>query len=167
LFRDLRGRGCADRACEWDESQFWFPSRLVSGTRSPTSRRGCPSRPSRVIRSNACKLTVWRRRVRQGSPTCRFHRHLCRTCSLRSWDDAAIAFGVIYEASTAPCGSNAFHASSKRNRPKRRRADWPRLPSERRPARLQPKRPALSPSMPVRVRSWLSRFSPLASPPRP
>jgi hypothetical protein len=44
----------------------------------------------------------------------RFHRHLCRTCSLRSLDDAAIAFGVIYEASTAPCGSNAFHARSKR-----------------------------------------------------
>src|SRR5580700_7623158 len=42
------------------------------------------------------------------------HRHLCRTCSLRSWDDAAIAFGVIYEASTVPCGSNAFHAPSKR-----------------------------------------------------
>ena len=29
-------------------------------------------------------------------------------------DDAAIVFGVIYEASTAPCGSNAFHAPSKR-----------------------------------------------------
>jgi hypothetical protein len=57
------------------------------------------------------------RRVRSGefaAPTCGFHRHLCRTCSLRSWDDAAIAFGVIYEASTAPCGSNAFHAPSKR-----------------------------------------------------
>src|ERR1700730_9307001 len=47
-------------------------------------------------------------------PTCGFHRHLCRTCSLRSWDDAASAFGVIYEVSTAPCGSNAFHAPSKR-----------------------------------------------------
>jgi hypothetical protein len=41
----------------------------------------------------------------------------------------------------------------------------PTQPWPRRPARLQPKRPALSPSMPVRVRSWLSRFSPLASPP--
>jgi hypothetical protein len=29
-------------------------------------------------------------------------------------DDAAIAFGVIYEASIAPRGSNAFHAPSKR-----------------------------------------------------
>jgi|GEM_PF-5969414 hypothetical protein len=27
---------------------------------------------------------------------------------------AALDFGVIYEASTAPCGSNAFHAPSKR-----------------------------------------------------
>src|SRR6202023_746797 len=57
------------------------------------------------------------RRARSGefaAPTCGFHRHLCRRGSQRSWDDAAIAFGVIYETSTAPCGSNAFHAPSKR-----------------------------------------------------
>ena len=48
------------------------------------------------------------------TPTCGCHRHLYGTCSLRSWDNSAIAFGVIKVASKAPCGSNAFHAPSKR-----------------------------------------------------
>ena len=39
----------------WAESQFWFPSRLVSGARLRTSRRCCLSRPSRAIKSNSCK----------------------------------------------------------------------------------------------------------------
>jgi hypothetical protein len=54
------------------------------------------------------------RQARRGSTTCGFHRHLCRTCSLRSWDNSATVFGVIYEARKAPCGSNAFHVPSKR-----------------------------------------------------
>jgi len=40
-----------------------------------------------------------------GRRPCGFHRHLCRTCSLRSWGNFAMTFGVINEVSKAPCGS--------------------------------------------------------------
>src|ERR1700730_7165378 len=48
-------------------------------------------------------LEAWQTRTRRGDSDLR-----------QSWFESAIAFGVIYEASTAPCGSNAFHAPSKR-----------------------------------------------------
>jgi hypothetical protein len=35
------------------------------------------------------------RQARRGSTTCGFHRHLCRTCSLRSWDNPQLSL-VLY-----------------------------------------------------------------------